>query len=99
MRKTREFGAYPYEELARAKAQLCLRSGHSASDVLNNAPWLFEAGDTHIAGGVFENGLVVAVSGLAEHLDEMIAWWILSTIQGLCRNAISNIPDSLDFLK
>ncbi|MDO8686890.1 MAG: hypothetical protein Q7K11_01625 [Candidatus Berkelbacteria bacterium] len=84
---------HPYDDLARAKAQLCHRTGMVARTVVNDAPWLLEEGDTHYAGGAYENGLVVAASGLQDYLDEMISWVVLSVIQGLCRHAVSAIPD------
>ena len=60
---------------------------------MKDAPWLIQPGDTRYAGGVIENGLVVAASGLQDHFDEMISWLVLSTIQGLCRDEVSKIAD------
>lgn len=84
---------YPFDDIARAKARLCQRTGMVGRNVQKDAPWLYEKGDTWRAGGVVENGLVVAASGLYDHFDEMIAWCVLSTIQALCRNEIAMFDD------
>lgn len=74
-----------HDEIALAKARLCFRTGMVARTVLTDAPWLFEEGDTRFPGGVIENGLVVAASGLKDHFDELFSWMVLSAIQALCR--------------
>ena len=91
---------YPYDDIALAKTHLCQRTGMVARNVQRDAPWLYEKGDTRYVGGVIENGLVVAASGLQDYLDEMISWMVLSAIQGLCRDVIAKIPDDApDFFK
>lgn len=84
---------HPYDEIARAKARICQRTGMVGRTLQKDAPWLYEPGDTRYVGGVIENGLVVAASGLQDYLDEMISWMVLSAIQGLCRDYIAKIPD------
>lgn len=71
-----------------------------ARNVQKDASWLYEEGDTRYVGGVIENGLVVAASGLQDYLDEMISWMVVSVIQGLCRDFIAHIDDDKapDFL-
>ncbi|MBI2195854.1 MAG: hypothetical protein HYU48_02310 [Candidatus Levybacteria bacterium] len=88
---------YPFDEYARAKALLCQRTGIVGRTVQRDAPWLYEELDTRYVGGVIENGLVIAASGVQDHFDEMISWWILSAIQGLCRDAIALTADAPDF--
>ena len=85
--------SHPYAEIARRKAWLCQRTGMVARNVQKDASWLYIAGDTRYVGGVIENGLVVAASGLQDYLDEMISWMVLSAIQGLCRDYIAKIDD------
>jgi hypothetical protein len=85
----REGWRNPYDEVALAKARLCFRTGLAARTVQTDAPWLFEEGDTRFPGGVIENGLVVAASGLKDHFDEMFSWMVLSAIQALCRDFVA----------
>lgn len=75
----------PYDEIARSKARVCQRTGMIRRDVSTDAPWLLEEGDSRYVGGVIENGLVVAASGLKNYHDEMFSWMIFAVIQGLCR--------------
>lgn len=84
---------HPYAPIAIAKAGLCARTGMVARNVQKDAPWLYELGDTRYVGGVIENGLVVAASGLQDHFDEMISWMVLSAIQGLCRDYLAHLGD------
>lgn len=87
---------HDFDDFARAKALICQRTGLVGRTVLNDAPWLLKKGDTRYVGGVIENGLVVAVSGVQDHFDEMISWLVLSTIQGLCRDEVAKIDDDKD---
>ena len=85
---------YPYDEIARSKARICQRTGMVGRDVQVHAPWHYESGDTRYVGGVYENGLVVAASGIQDHYDEMFAWMVVSAIQGLCRDSVSLMSDN-----
>lgn len=84
---------YPFDLFAAAKARQCARTGMVGRTLLRDAPWLISAGDTRYVGGVIENDLVVAASGVQDHFDEMISWMVLSVIQGLCRDEVSKIED------
>lgn len=84
---------HPYDAIACGKARLCQRTGMVARNVQRDAPWLYEKGDTCFVGGVIENGLVVAASGVQDYFDEMISWMVLSAIQGLCRDYIAKLGD------
>ncbi|QQG44667.1 MAG: hypothetical protein HYW86_02015 [Candidatus Roizmanbacteria bacterium] len=84
---------YPYDKIAGSKGTIATRTGLTTRDVQVNAPWLYQKSDTRYVGSVTEHGLVVAGSGLANHWDETIGWWVLSAIQGLCREFIAKIDD------
>ncbi|KKQ00513.1 MAG: hypothetical protein US77_C0012G0001 [Microgenomates group bacterium GW2011_GWC1_38_14] len=89
---------HPYNKIALAKARQCARTGMVGRTLLRDAPWLIEPGDVRYVGGVVENGLVVAASGVQDHFDEMISWMVLSVIQGLCRDEVSKFTsDDPDF--
>jgi hypothetical protein len=85
---------HQFDIIARKKAYLCKRTGMVARSVRNNAPWLYKIGDTRYVGGVIENGLIVAASGVQDHFDEMISWIVLSAIQGVCRDEMARIDDT-----
>lgn len=87
---------HDFEKFATDKGLLVLRTGMTGSTMLRDAPWLLRVGDIRYAGGVTENGLVVACSGQFQHYDEMIAWWILSAIQGLCRHDMTLVESTDD---
>ena len=92
---------YPYDEIARRKARLCQESGKPSGHVLYRTPWLFKEGDARYAGGVVEDGLVVAISGLQSHFDEMLSWMIFNAIAGLCMDKVAQMqkdPDAPHFL-
>lgn len=84
---------YPFDKIARAKTRMCMRTSMVGRTLLRDAPWLIMDDDTRYPGGVVENGLVVAASGIQDHFDEMISWMVLKTIQGLCRDEMSKIQD------
>ena len=84
---------YPFDEIARSKAFLCQRTGMVGRTAQKDAPWLYETDDTRYVGGVIEDGLVVAASGVQDHFDEMVSWMVLAAIQGLCRDFIAKIDD------
>lgn len=92
---------YPYDNIAYRKALECQRTGKPSGHILHRTPWLFEEGDTRYAGGVVKDGLVVAISGLQSHFDEMLSWMIFNAITGLCMDKIAQIqkdPNSGHFL-
>ncbi len=63
-----------FRDLARRKANLCWRTGRSCRDVAENAPWLYEVGDTKYPGGIIFNGLIVAGSGFSWQYDESFSY-------------------------
>lgn len=87
---------YPFDDIARAKAKQAKRTGMVGRTLLRDAPWLIKPGDTRYVGAVVEHGLVVAASGLQDHLDEMVSWMVLNAIKALCRDEISKIDDDND---
>jgi hypothetical protein len=84
----------PYDEIAMAKAKLAQRTGMTIRTLRQDAPWLYEQGDIRFVGGVIENGLVVAASGLPDHWDEAISRMVLSALQGACRHSVSKIDQN-----
>ena len=77
----------PFEEFARAKARLCWRTGRSSRDVGENAPHLlnYDGHDIKYPGGVVDNGLIVAASGLDWQYDEAAARIIIALFQAQLR--------------
>lgn len=92
---------YPFDDIARAKAELCWRTGKPSGYVLHRTPWLLQEGDARYAGGVVRDGLVVAISGFPSHIDEMLSWVLFSVIAGLCADSVAKIkqdPYASDFI-
>ena len=54
---------------------------------------MYESGDTRHAGGVIEDGLAIAASGLPNYIDEMISWMVFNAIQALCRDFMAKMSD------
>ncbi len=89
----KESWAHKYDEIARAKAELCHRTGQSSSYIVNEAPWILEGGDARFAGGFVQDELAAAVSGLLSHLDEVISRWIWSAVAGICKDRMKEIQE------
>ena len=67
-----------FTHIAYLKAEVCWRTGLSSRTVGENAPYLYEPGDTKFPGGVVCNGLIVAASGLDWQLDEACAHMVIA---------------------
>ena len=86
---------HPYAKIARAKGKQCYRTGLTGRKIKTQCPWLIEPGDTRYAGGIIEDGLAIAASGLLEHFDEMISWMVFNAIQALCRDFMAKMSDDV----
>lgn len=82
----------PYDDFAREKAKVTARTGMVGRTLQREAPWLYKMHDSLYAGGIIENGLVVAASGLQDYWDEAISWMVLDAIQALCRGEMADLP-------
>lgn len=78
-----------YEQIAKAKAEVSLRTGLPSRKVQQDAPYLYQEGMTKWGGSVIENGLVVAFSGVQAVFDEAIAGTMLRWIVALCQNEMT----------
>lgn len=77
----REWGEEIYfGEIAEAKLRVVMREGVNASLVVATKPWLLKGGEYLYAGGVYRDGIAVAVSGAKSATDEAIAEMVVSSI-------------------
>ena len=67
-----------FEQLARDKATQAYRDGVSGDRVKYITPWRFRKGDVRYAGAAYEDGLCIATSGLADHLDSGPSWTVFN---------------------
>lgn len=64
---------WPYDKYASGKARITWRTGLSSRDVLMTKPHLMERGDPRYWGSAIIDGVIVGVSGVEPHFDEMFA--------------------------
>lgn len=88
---------HDFGEIARSKARISYREKVDTVIVRERRTCSFEKGDTIYQGGVYFRGYVVGVSGVESWYDEMIAYWVATTLSGLCRNELEKEGD-VDFL-
>ena len=93
---SRKTWKYDFDNYARRKAWQCQRTGLVGRNVLRDAPWLVQEGDTRYVGGVVENGFWGAGPGVFEPFYSRNSFLVLSAIQGLCRDEIAKIDDDND---
>jgi hypothetical protein len=72
-----------YAHFAHSKAELTLRTGLPAHQILRNAPHLYQEGDFKFGGSVLHHGIIVAASGLDWHLDFMISGAVAAMCHGI----------------
>ena len=70
---------YPYNEFALAKAKAAWRSARSTHLMFAGAPHLIEAKDFKFAGGVYDDGIVVATSGLKTWEDDLFVSQVIAS--------------------
>lgn len=75
-----------YARFAEKKAQLALKHRSTTRDLRDHETTLLVTGDILWAGGAYAHGIAVGVSGLPEHIDEAVAWMILSMIAAISRH-------------
>ncbi|MFH0905677.1 MAG: hypothetical protein V1826_03100 [bacterium] len=75
---------YNYKEIARRKAKMTYEHKLPGQVIVEQMPYLLERDDTKYWGSAYLNGIVVAVSGLDQHFDQMMAEIIASLCKGLC---------------
>lgn len=76
-----------YASFARAKARLSWTTARDSNRLLNESPHLLCVGDTMRSGGVWMDGLTVAVSGAMPVYDDVFASAVALWIRALSRNA------------
>ncbi|MDO8470698.1 MAG: hypothetical protein Q7S63_01850 [bacterium] len=82
---SREKWELDFHQIALEKLLVSSRTGRASRKVIDEAPWLLEAGDSLYQGAVAEDaGLAVSVSGSYSQVDEAIAWMVFNIIFGLC---------------
>jgi hypothetical protein len=74
-----------YARYARAKALVSWRHQRDGHAVQALEPWRVEPGQTLLWGGVCQDGLVVAVSGLRPWFDEALAGVVASCLRGIAK--------------
>lgn len=62
-----------YIQIARKKAEITARTGLSTGDIRRHQAYLFRRGDSRYAGSAIVDNIIVAVSGLPDHLDEEVS--------------------------
>ncbi len=79
-----------YKKNAMAKAKMALRTGEDGNDVIYAAPHLMQEGDIVFAGGVNEDGLIVAASGAQPYVDHAIASQIAFALIAYCAHQVAS---------
>lgn len=77
--------AEDFLNFAEPKRQLAVRGNGPTSQIIHDAPWLLEAGNSLWAGGTACPGISVGVSGATGEADELIAELVLTMVIGLAR--------------
>ncbi len=78
-----EHWKYEFQKIARSKAEISWRTGLSTRVIQLTAPHLLIEGDTIYYGSVVIDGIVVAVSGFKQEIDELFAGMIALACKGL----------------
>jgi|WetSurMetagenome_2_1015567.scaffolds.fasta_scaffold60328_3 hypothetical protein len=72
-----------YTAVARSKANIVWKTGKDSLYVQQFEPQLLEGGDTKWGGGIIQNGIIVAVSGLEEWADIFVAKMVAAACSAL----------------
>ena len=83
-----------YEGSALSKARAARRCRMSTSEIIVHCPELLEKGDTIYPGGVYDKGLVVAVSSTNPEFDELFARTIIKQCRVIVRLQMDTIRES-----
>lgn len=74
-----------YTKNAFAKAAMCQRTGMRSSLARYDASFSYHTGDCVWGGGIIEDGLIVAFSGVQEYFDEAISRTMIALLRGACQ--------------
>jgi hypothetical protein len=90
-----------FEEYARNKCAISLRTGMPTSVVIKSHPWILREGDCLYEGGYAESpDLAIGVSGAEGETDERIAKLVFDRLRTLCAASVANLRESgKDFLE
>jgi hypothetical protein len=78
-----------YAGFARAKARLAWTMQRDSQAVRDAAPHLLTAGDTLLGGGVYIDGMTVAVSGMQAWFDEALAASVAWFLRALAKREVA----------
>jgi hypothetical protein len=83
------------DDVAKAKAKICWRTGKDSFEVQQIAPHLLEWGDIKYGGGVCLQGLIVSCSGFEDWADVLISRWMADMLIAFATKQMRIIiPDS-----
>lgn len=88
-------GGRKYKGYAHSKAMTARRCRMTTSLIIKDHPYLLKKGDTVFPGGVYDNGLVVAVSGTNPEFDELFACTIIGQCRAIIRLQMNTIQGSV----
>jgi hypothetical protein len=88
---------HPYHRVGPAKLFGCYiyRERGYSSRYIRDHPWLLGVGMSKWAGGINDEGILVAYSGQSEDLDELIAKIFSSAVKSICRTLFRDCFDAL----
>lgn len=79
---------YPYDHIARSKAEISWRTGEPSIMAAMLAPATLRPGDTVHWGAFVLNGIIVGVSGVQPWFDMLVASWVAWACQQLLQDEI-----------
>ena len=83
--------AHPYDLIAKSKAEISWRTGHSSSYIHHCAPHLLHSEDTRFWGSDVLDEMVAACSGVQPYFDEMFAAMVNRAMLALCKEKLAGI--------
>lgn len=91
---------HPYDQIARSKADLTWKWGIPTRELQLRMPHVLQPGDTLFGGSACVDGIVVGVSGVQPHFDEMIATMVAAACKALSteRRVIEIDSQNIDFI-
>lgn len=88
--------AEKYDEIALAKATVTVETGLPSRKVQQDAPHLYEAGQTKWGGSAIQDGLIVAFSGVQAVFDEAISKNMIAWIIAICQDEMTRSGGVMD---
>ncbi len=86
----------PYREIAMAKATLSAEYSRDTRDIISRFPHVIMGADIKYPGGICFEGIVVGVSGVESHFDEMIGVWFAAAIRAVARHLLNKQEEGRD---